>query len=382
MNKPRLKFKNLSKSSFNHVVKERVNQYFKENKLAMHGDGRMWFKILFIIGGIVSTYLTILYLGANYKAIDTVLLPWIILLLAGLHGVFVALAGLNICHDAIHGSLSNKKWINNLFGMLFNVIGANMYNWKNMHNKAHHIFTNVDEYDEDLETGGFIRLSPNQPWKPIYKFQVFYAWPLYTLSSILWVLWKDYKKFFKFSIGPFQFDSHPKIEYFNLFFFKALYYTLFIVIPFTLIDMHWTTILLGWIFMHLCEGWVLTIVFMMAHVVEGTECPVPKEGGDMETSWAVHQLNTTANFAIDNPWVNFFCGGLNFQIEHHLFAHICHVHYVDLSKIVSKTAEEFGHIYNNNKTFSSAIASHARFINRLGKGLDLEEKKALNTQLA
>ena len=376
MNKPRLKFKNLPKSSFNHTVKQRVNAYFKDNDIKMYGDYRMWIKIVFILTGILATYLSILYIGSDIENVAPNWGVWALLLLACLHGTFVALAGLNICHDAIHGSLSDKKWINNIFGMLFNVIGANKYNWENMHNKAHHIFTNVDEYDEDLETGGFIRLSPNQEWKPIYKYQVFYSWPLYTLSSILWVLWKDYKKFFSFSIGPFVFEKHPRIEYFNFFFFKALYYSLFIAIPFYVIELHWSYILFGWIMMHLFEGWVLTIVFMMAHVVEGTECPVPEEGGVMETSWAVHQLNTTANFAIDNPMVNFFCGGLNFQIEHHLFSNICHVHYVDIAKIVSDAAEEYGHIYNNNKTFSSAIASHARFLNRLGKGEDIKEREA------
>ena len=119
--------------------------------------------------------------------------------------------------------------------------------------------------------------------------------------------------------------------------------------------------------MHFVQGLTMAIVFMLAHVVEQTDFPLPNDTGNIKNTWAVHQLYTTANFARNNSLLNFFCGGLNFQIEHHLYPRICHVHYKEISNIVKETAGQFNLRYNENASFRGAIGSHIRMLKALGR---------------
>lgn len=194
---------------------------------------------------------------------------------------------------------------------------------------------------------------------------------LYGLASQSWVLRKDYVKFFKARIGQHDNTNHPRQEYINLFVFKAAYYLAFLMLPMLVLTLSWWQVLIGFIVMHLAEGLVLGLVFQLAHVVEGTSFPVPTSGNTIQETWAVHQLQTTANFAPRSRLATFLCGGLNRQIEHHLFPRICHVHYPAIAAIVKQTAEEFGLPYLENPTFGSALRSHYRLLKQLGRRSDV-----------
>jgi linoleoyl-CoA desaturase len=281
--------------------------------------------------------------------------------------MFSAFVGFNICHDAIHGSFSGNKRVNKLFSLVFNLVGANPYVWSITHNIVHHTYTNIPGHDEDIEVApGLIRISDEEEINRIQRYQHWYAFPLYSLASLSWVFTKDYKKFFQQKIGEHT-TLHPKLEYFNLFFYKALYYFLFIVLPLMVLDISWWQFLIGFLTLHIAEGLTMGLVFQLAHVVEGTVFPVPNDQGNMEEAWAEHQMRTTANFATQNKIAAFFLGGLNRQIEHHLFPKVCHIHYGDISKIVKKTAIEFNLPYIESKTFLSALRSHVITLKKFGK---------------
>jgi linoleoyl-CoA desaturase len=160
--------------------------------------------------------------------------------------------------------------------------------------------------------------------------------------------------------------KNPPVEYIRLFGFKAIYYTLFLIVPFIVIDLPWYQILLGFVILHLVEGLTLALIFQLAHVVEGTQFPEPNEKGKIEDDWAAHQMRTTSDFATGYPVINFLFGGLNFQVEHHLFPKVCHVHYTKLAPIVKETAEEFGLPYHSHKTFLGAIRSHMHMLKLFG----------------
>jgi len=81
----------------------------------------------------------------------------------------------------------------------------------------------------------------------------------------------------------------------------------------------------------------------------------------------VHQVQTTVDFARDNRVLGWFVGGLNFQIEHHLFHKICHIHYPALSKVIEQACQEFGIRYSVNRTFFSAVASHYHWLTKMGR---------------
>lgn len=359
-----LKFTRKDPSGFYAEVKKEVNHYFESKNISRNANAAMVFKTILFLGG-----LPVLYYLIVFGQFDL----WVKLGLTILIGMFQSFIGFNVAHDAIHGSYSSNPTINKILSYSFNIIGANAYVWKITHNTVHHTYTNIPGHDEDLDVApGLVRLSRLEERKPIMKYQHLYAFFLYGLASLSWVFRKDYKKFFQPKIGQIDNTNHPRIEYFNLFFFKALYYTLFIVIPLVVMDITWWQFLIGFLAMHLAEGLVLGLVFQLAHTVEGPEYPESDEEGTMEASWAVHQMQTTANFSRESPIAAFLCGGLNFQIEHHLFTNICHIHYPAISKIVKRVALEHGVPYHENTTFFDALGSHYRTLKRFGRPEEYE----------
>lgn len=361
----KIKFAKAGAHDFYSTLNKRVEEYFTSNKLSKNANGMMVFKTVFFLAIPITVYL-LLILNPNPLYIQYIL--WAIL------GFFTAFIGLNISHDAIHGALSKHKGMNKFLSYTFNIIGANAYMWGIMHNIVHHTYTNIDGHDEDIESVPLLRVSPHQKLLKINRYQYWYAFLLYGLGSLSWVFVKDYVKFFKKKIGNYENKKHPRIEYFNLFFFKLVYYTLFFVVPLIFINALWWQIVLGLLLLHFCEGVTMAVIFMLAHVVEETDFPLPDERGNIQNSWAIHQLYTTADFGRGNNILNFFCGGLNFQVEHHLYPRICHVHYKAISQIVETTAEEYNLRYNANPSFGGAILSHIRLLKRLGR----EEAVALS----
>ncbi|MBL3656428.1 fatty acid desaturase family protein [Fulvivirga sediminis] len=355
----KIKFNGRKSPAFYAEVRKEVNAYFKENNIGKHANGEMIFKSIFFLGSLVLVYLMIVFGG--YGA-------WVNLSLAILLGMIQAFIGFNVSHDAIHGAYSSKRSVNQALSMSFNLIGANAYVWKITHNQVHHTYTNIPGHDEDLDVApGLVRLSPLEEMKPLMKYQHLYAFFLYGLASLSWVFRKDYVKFFKKEIGSTDNTNHPRKEYFNLFFYKILYYCLFIVVPLLVMDITWWQFIIGFFMMHWAEGLVLGLVFQLAHVVEGTDFPEPGEEGQVDESWAIHQMMTTADFSRDSWLAKFFCGGLNFQVEHHLFPNICHVHYPEISKIVEKVAKRHNVPFHENKTFIGALNSHYRMLKKFGK---------------
>ena len=354
----KIKFTNTHKSTFFATTRLRVETYFKENELSKHANRAMWGKAIFYLIGFFGLYLLII---SNYFSLGA-MFGFTLLL-----GVFSALVGFNVCHDAIHGSFSANPRVNKAFGFLFNFIGASPYIWNISHNVVHHTYTNIPGHDEDIEVApGLIRISEEEKVNKIQRFQHLYAFGLYSLASLSWVFRKDYVKFFQKKIGEHPTDNHPKREYFNLFFFKAIYYFLFIVLPLLVLDVTWWQFIIGFVGMHLAEGLTMGLVFQLAHVVEGTDFPLPNEQGNIEEAWADHQMRTTANFATNNRLAGFLLGGLNRQIEHHLFPKVCHIHYPVISKIVKQTALEFDLPYIESPTFLAALKSHYRMLKKFG----------------
>ncbi|OZI05829.1 acyl-CoA desaturase [Siphonobacter sp. BAB-5385] len=354
-----LKFTNTNRSQFFATVRQRVDTYFKDNGISPHANSAMWWKAIFFLGGFFLLYGLLLSNQFNV---------WVMLSFAVGLGMFAAFIGFNISHDALHGAFSSKSWVNRILGASFYLVGANPYVWKITHNIVHHTYTNIPGHDEDIEIApGLIRVDTDEPVRPWQRYQHWYAFALYSLASLSWVFRKDYIKFFKKQIGHHENQSHPKREYVKLFAAKLAYYFLFLILPYLVLELSWWQIGIGFLVMHLVEGIVLGLVFQLAHVVEGTSFPVPSDKGAIEEAWAIHQLRTTANFAPRSAVAAFFCGGLNRQIEHHLFPKVCHIHYPALTHLVKQTAADFDLPYLENRSFFSALHSHYRLLKLLGR---------------
>ncbi len=277
--------------------------------------------------------------------------------------------GFNIFHDSIHNSFSANPKVN-LFLARSScaMLGVSRYFWRHKHNVLHHSYTNILEWDDDLETRGALRMSPRQAWEKKFKNQHIYCWFLYALSTIEWIFIKDFVHYFTMRINQFQkypsMSRKDEIEFWTL---KAVYFSVFIVTPF-LFQPFWKCVV-GLVIFHLTLGLSVTLIFNLAHIMEESSYPEPRgeQPPDFESEWAVLQLATTVNFGRKNKWLTWFSGCLNYQIEHHLFPKVSHTHYPEISKILIRTAAEFHIPYHDCPTYISALKSHFRTLKALSE---------------
>ncbi len=341
---------------FSLTLRNRIEEYFRENKIAKTGDWRLYSKTIIILTAFFTIYTVLL----------TVAMPtWLAVMLCILQGFVVSLTGFNVMHDGAHGSYSSKQWVNQLMAYSLDMLGGSSYFWKTKHNVAHHSFTNVEGHDDDLNIKPFIRLSEHQPRKWFHKFQVFY-WPfLYALAWFWWISFRDAGKYITRKVGETPIPPMKLREHIEFFGGKLLYISLFWVIPSLVLG--FKPVLIGNIITLATGGLFISIVFQLAHTVEDLDfAPPATESPKVEKSWFVHQLSTTANFATRNKFVNWITGGLNFQVEHHLFPKISHVHYPAINSIVKDVCKQFNVSYHENKTFFSAVWSHLKHLRQMG----------------
>lgn len=341
-------------------LRSRVNAYFKSNDISRYGNGKMVFKTIFMI---------FLYLTPVVLNITVISNPWIALLFWAIAGFGMAGIGLSIMHDANHGAYSKKKKVNDRIGSIMMILGGSDVNWRIQHNVLHHTYTNVSTYDEDIDAPSFLlRFDPNKKLKKIHRYQHIYAWPLYGLMTIMWFITKDYMATVRYKKeGLFKTQNISMSKHWTrLIIGKGIFAFIFIALPIWLAPVSWYVSLIGFFVMQFVSGMTLSLIFQPAHVIPDTNFPMP-ENGKFEESWAVHQLRTTANFAPKAKFFSWFVGGLNYQVEHHLFPNICHVHYKNISEIVKKTAQEFQLPYYSNRTFVSALRQHAKMLKSLGR---------------
>jgi len=344
---------------FFRTLNQRVNNYFKENKLDKTGNWKLHLK---------TAIMFLLFLGPYFFMLTLVLPFWAYLLLSIVIGVGMAGVGMNVMHDGNHGAYSNKGWVNKIMGGSIYILAGNVYNWQVQHNVLHHTYTNIHGHDEDLEAGKIMRFSHQAEWKRFHRFQHIYSVILYGLLTFNWAITTDFiqmKRYLRRQLSYGEFKS-PVIRWTTLLFTKSMYFSIWIVLP-LLMGIVWWKVLLGFFIMHYTAGVILSVVFQLAHVVEDTDTLIPNEDGEMENTWAIHQLFTTANFAPKNWLVNYYTGGLNHQIEHHLFPHISHVHYNQIGEIVKNTAMEFNLPYYEFNTMRAAMISHFKHLKELGQ---------------
>jgi linoleoyl-CoA desaturase len=345
--------------SFSLELRRRVNQYFKDKSIAPKANGAMKLKTLAMLSMYFVPYILMLIFSPPIWAI----LVTFVIMGFGMSGV-----GMSVMHDAAHGAYAKSPRMNNLIASSIYLISGNLTTWQLQHNVLHHTYTNIEGLDDDLDTHGLLRLHPSQPYKKHYKYQVFYAPFLYSLLTLNWVTMKDFSQLIRYNkqgVANFTKKQLNK-EWYKLIVSKIVYFTLFPVLPIILLDVSWYIPLLGFVMMHVIAGFILSFVFSLAHVVdhvETSDIPGEKMMGD---AFLEHQLKTTSDFARRSKLVGWFVGGLNFQVEHHLFPHICHIHYPDISEIVKKTALEFNLPYYEHRTLLEAVRAHLNSLRSYG----------------
>jgi linoleoyl-CoA desaturase len=358
--------KDKDKTQFFATARRRVDAYFKENKLSKHYNAEMVIKTAVLLSGYIIPFLALLFFQPG---------NWVSVLLWTVMGLSLAGIGMSVMHDANHGAYSANSKTNRWLGHTLNLLGGSVYNWKMQHNLLHHTYTNIVTHDLDIQDKVILRFSPHTEVKWYHKFQVLYAIVFYGITTLYWAVLKDFLQFSKYKKDGLNKNTKKqnRVIFFKMLLDKVLYFFIFLYVPVYFFRLPAGQVFGGFMLMHFIAGVVLTVIFQLAHTVEGTTHPLPDENGTVENNWAIHQMNTTVNFATHDKLISWYVGGLNFQVEHHLFPTICHVHYPKIAGIVKATAEEYGVPYLENKTFREAFGSHISTLRRFGKLPNINE---------
>jgi linoleoyl-CoA desaturase len=355
---PKLKFSGGDR--FIRELRRRVDAYFARTGRRPRDCPQMYFKTATIIAWFFGAYALLLFVATSW---------WTVLPLAVVLGLALAAIGFNIQHDGGHRAYSDRPWVNKIMAMTLDLMGGSSYLWAWKHNSFHHTYPNIDGHDDDINLGFLARLSPQQRRLPFHRAQGIYLWLLYGFLALKWHLFDDFRHLARARIGPHRIPRPRGKDLVVLIAGKVLFFSMAFGIPMLLHP--WWAVLGVYALAAFVSGVVLSIVFQLAHCVEEANFPVPvtAAGGTerIETEWAIHQVQTTVDFARGNRVMSWFLGGLNFQIEHHLLSRICHVHYPALSHIVEELCREFGIRYAAHMSFASALASHARWVTLMGR---------------
>ncbi len=354
-----------TKGSFHETVTARAMQYFKLNNISPYANTKMWVKTyVMLLMYFIPCVMMVTGAAAGH--------PWIFFSLWVMMALGMIGIGTSVMHDAHHGTYSPKQKTNKIIGAILEVIGGFSVTWKIQHNQLHHTYTNIAGFDEDLDTMSILRFSPRQERKWYHRYQHLYVWFFYGIMTLFWMTAKDYIQAIRYRQHDLLVTHHLSLKQavFRITLYKLFYYSYIIVLPILFAGAPWYYVIFGFLMMHFISGVVLACIFQPSHIVEESEFALPKATDgkmEMEDSWAVHEVENTTDFAPKSKFLTWFIGGLNFQIEHHLFTRICHVHYPAIAPIVKKTAEEFGVEYHTEPTYWQALRGHIRMLKKLGR---------------
>jgi linoleoyl-CoA desaturase len=359
------RFVPIDKTIFFATLQKRVSDYFKENNLSRFANTEMIIK---------TAVMMMAYIGPIVLLITLSLTWYWVLMLYMLIGFAKAGIGMSVMHDANHGAYSKNKTVNRWLGYSLNLIGGMVFNWKLQHNVLHHTYTNIHNMDDDIEEKLVLRFSPHSKARRFHKFQFVYVFFFYAILTLYWSLVKDIVQYYKYRKNGV--NRHSKSEnrkyMLSMIILKLMYFGYLIFLPMYVQGYSFALILSGFLIMNAFSGLILGIVFQLAHSVEEASFPLPNDQNIVKNDWAMHQMNTTVNFSRKNKVLSWYVGGLNFQVEHHLFPNICHVHYPEISSIVEQTAKEFEVPYLCQEDLKNAIGSHLRMLKKFGYKFELD----------
>jgi linoleoyl-CoA desaturase len=364
MDRPRFRFQ--SPEPFHLELKRRVAAHFADIGISPRDDRRMYLKSAVILSWLAFSYGLLVFAPVAW---------WMTPFLALSIAFAMAGIGFSVQHDANHGGYSDKRPVNWLLGVTLDLIGASSFVWRHKHNILHHTYTNITGMDGDIDFQPLLRLAPNQVWHPAHRFQHLYAWALYAIMPFYWQYWSDYQVMLNGHVQGVTVLKPNRRELAVFFIGKAAFYGWALVLPLAL-HPTWAVLTL-YAFTTVMLGLILTTVFQLAHCLDQAKSMSTKSfDPNSRLAWAEHQVLTTVNFAPKNKLITWYLGGLNYQIEHHLFPKVCHVHYPEISQIVRQACKENEITYNSYEHMTRAVVDHVRNLRALGRSGSKSEPTA------
>jgi linoleoyl-CoA desaturase len=345
-------------TDFRRDLEARVAHYFRLGERTRHATPRIYVKALFLLAWLAASYVGLVWWAtAWWQAI-----PLAISLALAMAGI-----GFNVQHDGNHGAYSRHRALNKAAALSLNLLGGDAYFWRYKHNIAHHTYPNISGADNDIYMGPFARMSPHDRRYWFHRFQYLYVWALYCLLAVKWQLVDDYWSMVSPGVADTRVPRPRGWDQLCFWVGKACFLMLAFGVP--LLTGHRVAAVIALYLATMAVlGLTLATVFQLAHCVEEATFRIPADGSArIEREWMTHQIETAVDFARDNRLLTWYLGGLNFQIEHHLFPKVCHVHYPALSPIVEATCRTHGIRHQSHRTMRRAIRSHVRWLRHLGR---------------
>jgi len=349
-----------SDQGFLSVIRRRVDEYFRSTGRRQRDCPQMYLKSAIFLMWLSASYVLLVFVAQTW---------WQALPLAVALGLAMGAIGLNVQHDAAHHAISRYEWVNRLMALTLDLVGGSSYLWHWKHNVSHHTYVNITGCDVDLEVSFLARLTPHQRWLKIHRWQHFYLWGLYGLMISRWQLFGDFHDLITGRMGGHQFPRPKGWALATFLGGKLVFLALAFGVPMVFHPV-WAVLAL-YLVATTVLGVVMAVVFQLAHAVEPAAFPAPRLApGRIDNCWAVHQVQTTVNFARRSRLASWLLGGLNFQIEHHLFPRICHVHYPGMSHVVEAAQAVFAMKLRREHFFMKQLQ------NPLGRSLPLHDTQS------
>ncbi len=342
-------------------LRQEINAYFQKSGKSIYGDGRMYLKILVLF---------VVYFIVFSIPFITQVEPWQVFLSYSFLGIWGVFLGVNIGHDAAHNSLFKNKSYNRWFMYIFDFLGLSSFNWKNRHVSGHHQFSNIMQYDPDIQQSAVVKIFPQEKTRSYHRFQWIYMPLIYAIFIPRWVFYRDFKDIFFERIGGFLNRPYPKYEVVKMVAFKMLYVFYMVILPYLVTGLSVAIFIGAFFLLMVCSSLTIIVILLTTHMLEDSHFPDPDENGLMPYSWSKHQVLTTSDYATESLIVTHLFGGFNHHVIHHLFQHICHIHYPEMTQILKKVAKKYELNYQSKKYIIPAMFSHFKLL--YNNGLERE----------
>ena len=342
-------------SELYNAIRQRVrDELFAGQKHGAHRDGGGW-AVTAILGSACFAY-------SLYASLPGLLTG----ALLGLTGAWI---GLTVQHCANHGAMSNSALANNLLGMTDDLIGGSSLMWRYHHQVSHHIHCNDTALDEDVFSAfPLLRFDARLPRLPVHRWQHLYMWALFPFMQLAFQV-GDLTAFFTRETAGTKLRGATGGELATVLAGKVVHFSLLLA---PALWAGWTAVLAGMAAFIATQGIVLAATFAVSHNVAEAKVPEETDGAAAERDWGRQQVLTSADWG--GVVGNFFTGGLNLQVEHHLFPAICFVHYPAIARIVADECRRRDVPYFIYPTLPSILKRFVAFMAAMGVAEQREMK--------
>mmetsp|Transcript_38283 Transcript_38283/g.94972 ORF Transcript_38283/g.94972 Transcript_38283/m.94972 type:complete len:488 (+) Transcript_38283:257-1720(+) len=351
----------MKKGGFYMDAKVAVEKYFKDNKLDPRVHTEMYIKTFVILAGVVICNYCSFFLTSSFL---------VSAVFAALHGMFKAEIGVSIQHDANHGAYGKNRTFLHAMQLSLDVVGASSFMWRQQHVVGHHAYTNVEGIDPDIRCApenDIRRVNEHQPRAAHHSLQHIYLFFAYGLLSFKSCFADDFAAYASGRIGWVKVAKFTWGEAAAFWGSKALWAFYYLYLP-AKYSVHSGARIAALVAVtEVITGWLLAFMFQVAHVVGDVRFFKLSAEGKLNLGWGESQLYSSADFAHGSWFWTHFSGGLNYQVAHHLFPGVCHVHYPQIAKVIMKVAKEHGLEYTVYPTFWSALSAHFAHLKNVGQ---------------